>query len=334
MICDEKTGEVLETLEDKSETGKARPWKEKKNNTTKLAEAYAVFDEKKAERVKSCGTYLEFSSEVNGDKRTLTKSNFCHVRLCPMCGWRRSLKIFSQMTAIMDYAEKEKQYQYLFLTLTVKNCSGAELEDTIKKMMKAWDRFCKKKAVADTVLGWYRGLEVTHNLDKSNKDYDTYHPHFHVVLMVSKSYFQGKYYIKQEEWKEFWKSAMRLEYDPQVDVRKVKGNTAKAIAEIAKYTVKDNDYLIDEDFDLTVETVKILDKALARKRLVAFGGRFKDIHKLLNLDDAVDGDLVHVEAEEKSNDDEIRKIAYFWHVGYRQYIKKRDIITKKKPVFD
>lgn len=327
MIIDEKTGEVLEVLEDKSNSGRVRPWNEKKNNTEKLTEVYKLVDYKKSERLKHCGSYLEFKAEIDSDKMRLVGGQFCYVRLCPMCGWRRSLKIYSQMSTIMDYAKKEKEYQYLFLTLTVRNCRGADLDDTIRAMMKAWDRFCKKKIVKDTILGWYRGLEITHNLDKTSNAYDTYHPHFHVVLMVGKKYFKGKY-INQQEWKELWKSAMRLDYDPQVDVRKVKGNTAKAIAEIAKYTVKDNDYIIDDDLDLTVETVKILDKALARKRLVAFGGRFKEIHKLLNLDDAVDGDLIHVETEEKADDEEVRKIAYFWHVGYKKYIKHRENIIK------
>lgn len=323
MLYDEETGEVLEILDDTSGTGRDRPWKLKRENTEKLKIAYDVINPKKAERLEHCATYLEYEvSVVDPNKKRLRRGNFCKVRLCPMCAWRRSLKIYSQMSSIMAEAKKNEQYAYVFLTLTVKNCEGEELKTTIDNMMKAWNRFRGYKAIDDVVLGWYRGLEVTHNLDDKSESYDTYHPHFHVVLMVNKSYFTSRYYLKQADWQAYWRKAMRLDYDPQVDVRKVKGDKAKAVSEIAKYTVKDDDYIIDEDEDMMIKTVRLLDKALAGKRLVAFGGVFKDLHKQLNLDDIEDGDLVHVEADELNEQEETVQVAYMWHVGYKQYIKR------------
>ena len=49
--------------------------------------------------------------------------------------------------------------------------------------------FVNRKKVKNVVIGYFRGLEVTHNLDKNSNDYDTYHPHFNIILMVNKSYF-------------------------------------------------------------------------------------------------------------------------------------------------
>ena len=57
-----------------------------------------------------------------------------------------------------------------------------------------------------------------------------------------------------------------------VDVRKIKGDTAKAVAEATKYAAKSKDYIVLDDWDLTVETVRGLDKALHKRRLVGFGG--------------------------------------------------------------
>lgn len=102
MLYDEETGEVLEILDDTSGTGRDRPWKLKRENTEKLKIAYDVINPKKAERLEHCATYLEYEvSVVDPNKKRLRRGNFCKVRLCPMCAWRRSLKIYSQMSSIM-----------------------------------------------------------------------------------------------------------------------------------------------------------------------------------------------------------------------------------------
>ncbi|MTE28523.1 replication protein, partial [Winogradskyella sp. ZXX205] len=102
----------------------------------------------------------------------------------------------------------------------------------------------------------------------------------HVLLPVKKSYF-GKNYIKQTEWTSLWKKAMKLDYTPIVDIRRVKGKAKidaeqiendvreammeqKAVLEIYKYPVKDTDVVrgnkVTED---NLNTVFYLDDALA-----------------------------------------------------------------------
>jgi plasmid rolling circle replication initiator protein Rep len=165
-------------------------------------------------------------------------------------------------------------------------------------------------------------LEITHNTNPQSVSYDTYHPHFHCILAVNKTYFKNEEYIQKSDWTSFWRKAMRLDYDPVVDVRRVKGNTAKAVAEVSKYAVKDSDYIIPDDWQLTVDTVKLLDSVLSNRRLVAYGGKFKDWHRKLNLDDEVDGDLVHIDGD-VSVDPEVKElITYVWHTGYNQYFMK------------
>lgn len=87
----------------------------------------------------------------------------------------------------------------------------------------------------------------------------------------------------------------------QVDVRKVKAKAEKgkdsndiigAVCETTKYTVKNEDYILPNNWQLTLESVATLDKALANRRLVAFGGVMKEWHKKLNLDDEIDGKLI------------------------------------------
>lgn len=301
-----------QVLVDRSSSGRIRPWSVYKLANTYLSYAYSEVDDKKAERLRNCANTLTYRKE--GERMRLVHADFCRVRLCPVCQWRRSLKNYGQMQKIL--AAIEGQYKYIFLTLTVKNCSGSELSATIDKMMQAWNRFTGYKQVEEVVKGWYRGLEVTHNVTT-----DEYHPHFHVLLAVNNSYFTSRKYIKQEEFTELWKRALKAKYTPICDVRKVKGSDAKAIAEVAKYAVKPGDIINYDDWDLTVDTVKVLDEALAARRLVAFGGILKEWHKKLNLDDEESGDLLDIGHDDSiDTDDDAEEITFVWHTGYNQYI--------------
>lgn len=307
-----------EILTDKSATGRERPWREKKMANQLLALAYDKVNEKKASRLRDCGTFLAFNLREDGSKKLRTMSS-CHVRLCPLCAWRRSLKVHAHTVQILDVMQGE--YAYVFLTLTVRNCAGNQLASELDKLMAAWNRFVGYKAVKTAVKGWYRGLEVTHNVNPLSSSYDTFHPHFHCLLAVNKSYFTSRDYLKKSDWAQLWQRALHVDYEPVVDVRRVKGTTSAAVAEAAKYTVKDADYIRPDDWDLTVSTVKILDFALDGRRLVAYGGEMKEWHKKLNLDDEVDGDLINVGDDESKAALTDREVCYFWHTGYGQYIR-------------
>jgi plasmid rolling circle replication initiator protein Rep len=145
--------------------------------------------------------------------------------------------------------------------------------------------------------------------------------------MVNKSYFTDKdYYIAQSGWSNLWQSCLDVDYMPVVDVRafKIKGRkeVKKSIAETAKYTVKDNDYLIKGDEKTTDEIVKTLNFAMKSRRLIAFGGELRKIHKALNLDDIKDGDLVHVNDDEVELREDVDYVieSFKWNVGYKQYV--------------
>lgn len=314
-----------EFLFDYSSSGKRREWKEKKERADLLGDIYDIIEReyptmgyfsRKADRLRQCGRQLTFDVMADESKR-LSKALFCKIRLCPLCSWRRSLKIYSNMSSIMAEMKKAKKYRYMMLTLTVKNCKPNELNDTLNAMQKAFGKFRRLKPFK-VVEGWYRGLEVTHNIRMN-----TYHPHYHIILAVPNSYFTGRNYVKQEQWGLMWKESMQLDYNPIIDIRKIVGETCRAVSEVAKYTVKDTDYLNPEDLDMTVEAVQTLDKALANKRLVAYGGIMKQIHKELNLGDEVDGDLIHTDEDAIQEGLAVTQETYIWNTGYRNYLRFR-----------
>jgi len=351
---DTPKSEKVEILKDERE-GRHKPWRKHKLGTIELAESYQRLGIRKSYLVKDCGTVLEFKRFLSDGSMKLHQANFCKVRLCPMCAWRRSLKIFGQVSQVMDKALEEKDYRFIFLTLTCKNVEGEDLAGQLDDLFGAYSKMMRRRPIKRAIKGWFRALEVTHDTDRFitekryekgkkhyeklgikpgdvNPNFDTYHPHFHVVLMVTKSYFTNPdYYINHATWRKFWQESMQVDYEPQVNVKafqtKTKDQTAKSIAETAKYTVKSRDFIIRDqngevDEELTDSAVLILDQALSHRRLVAFGGELRRIHKELNLDDAIEGSL-----ENTDNDDEINAdLAYVlerynWNVGYNQYVQ-------------
>lgn len=285
--------------------------------------------EKKSYRIKECGTFLEYKVFKNQDKK-LHNANFCKVRLCPMCAWRRSLKIFGQVSQVMNIAKGETSNKFIFVTLTQRNVSGEDLKEEIDNLYKSFNRLMLRKKIKRMSLGWFRALEVTYN-SASN----TFHPHFHLVIMVKSYYEKNKnLYIDQAELTEMWKQSLKIDYTPIVHMEAVKikkGKTIEtAVAEIAKYTVKESDLIIKDqdgcfDLDQTDENIRILDDALAYRRLTAFGGQLKEIHNLLKLDDAENGDLVNTDqADIENNELEYIIEQYFWHVGFSNYVKIKE----------
>lgn len=321
--------EKLQVFEDTNKRGKPIDWRGKKLDTNELSKSYArigQFFKGKAERTGDCGDFLEFTKRKD-DSLALTRANFCKVRLCPMCSWRRSLKLFGQVSRVMDHAEENHNFRYLFLTLTVKNCYEEDFKETLDNMTKAFNKMTRRKKFKSAIKGYFRALEVTYNpID------DSYHPHFHIIFAVSTTYFKDQY-INQKEWGNLWKDCLNVDYDPIVDIRALKKNNKKEVSEVAKYTVKSDDFLIKEDGkineEITDKVVKTLDLGLHRKRLVSFGFIFKDIHKKLNLDDAEQGDLVNTDNEEIREDLTDTIIRVQWNIGFKNYFI-REIIESKE----
>ena len=311
-----------EFLQDVFQNGREAPWRAKKMSNEYLSIAYADVDLKKSQRLKDCSTQLVFKKFEDGSRKLHTM-NSCRVRLCPLCTWRRSLKTYANNKRIVDFIHSDqKKYAYCLLTLTMKNCKADELCKNVDRILYAFKLFAKSKPFLKVVKGWYRGLEITHNVDYLSKSYDTYHPHLHVILCVQPSYFNSRNYMSQQAWTDLWKRCLQVDYTPVVDVRKIKNvQDSKAVAEVSKYPVKDSEVIIFDDWDLTVSAVSALDKALANRRLIAYGGIFKDAKKSLMLEDEDTGNLVNIDGEISSPDENFVLEFFAWHTGYRQYLK-------------
>lgn len=249
--------------------------KKKKKNPKFSSYIEPLVSKKLTERIKECGDFLQMLSDLSLENSKLHKASFCGNRFCPMCSWRVACKDSLEISILMEHLRKEENKEFIFLTLTVPNVEGEELDSSIKKYNKAFKKLMERKEVESITKGYIRKLEVTYNADKTSKSYNTYHPHFHVVLAVNKSYFTDtKQYIKQDRWLNLWREATGDFSITQVDVRKAKANDYKEVYELAKYSAKDTDYLINR------EVFTVFYKALKGKQVLVFSGLFKDAHKM------------------------------------------------------
>lgn len=149
----------------------------KRKRSILLSESYdRIGFESKASRVADCGTSLEFAYTIDPDSGEVSEdgklhyANFCKDRLCPMCAWRRTYKIFGQVSRIME--ELGDKYEYLFLTLTVPSVPAESLTETISRLVGAWGNLIRQKPFKTAVWGFFRALEVTRNNDPKSKSYE------------------------------------------------------------------------------------------------------------------------------------------------------------------
>lgn len=315
-------------LSDKKHNGEERPWRLKKIANVGYSELLSILEFKKAERVSLCGDILEFN--VNDEGRLkLAKAWFCKSPLCPMCNWRKAMKNSVQTTKIVAEVVRQKpKARWLFLTLTVRNAiDGEHLDKSLREMSIGFNRLMKYKKVQKNMVGFMRSTEVT-----VNEINGSYNQHMHILLCVESTYFKNtENYIDQKQWTSLWQKAMKLDYVPTVHIETVKAKSKKkdadamrdAINETAKYSVKSSDYLTG-NLQNDLEVVKDLEQGLFRKRLIAYGGLLKTVHKQLNLDDVEDGNLVHVNDENNDESEKAYSIIALWNWRQENYFIKRE----------
>jgi len=316
--------ETDEILKDIRKNGKEFDWRGKKIKNVYYADLLRMLHFTKAERVNGCADELIFKVTDEGYLR-LHQVWFCKSKLCPLCNWRRSLKMSYQNAEIISKAIKQQpNARFLFLTLTVKNVyDGEELNETLSAMTKAFNRLMKYKAISKNLIGFMRATEVTVN-DTDN----SFHPHFHVLLMVKSTYFKdSNNYLSQDDWTGYWKKAMQIDYKPIVNIKAIKGKTKDkddvkgAVLETSKYPVKDSEYLTN-NLERDSFVVDHLETGLYRKRQIGYGLLFKEIRKKLQLDDVEDGDLQNVGADEEETSETAQMIFARWNNMRKNYFIK------------
>lgn len=325
LYCDLDTGEAVEGLRDDK-----FPWRQRKQRTMELATLYRTAKlGDKADKVVSCSTWLQYLATPD-DKRQLHHFNACKNRLCPVCNKRKAKRMAVQLLKVLEKVQSDhKGTQLIFLTLTVRNCTGDKLRETLDDLTGAWKKLIDRRPVKRAVRGWFRAIEITYN-----EDTDTYHPHIHAILVVENAYFfkNSPLYLTQPTWEKMWRECLKVDYNPRVDIRSTYGKGGKTrkakkergeVLEAAKYATKDSDFLNPRIAkEKAAEVVATYDAALRRKRLTAMGGWVKDAAKQLAVDVEDDSDLVHDTDGDGELTPETAELLedYGWHFGVSDHV--------------
>lgn len=327
LPIEKNTGEILTDINPR--TNKKNKWEQyKKSNQfiSKLLqehldkESNIVLSAKRVEDINQCADTLIFLQDKDGNRK-LEQSYFCKFRLCPVCNWRRSLKMFAQVSEITNYMMIDNpSVKFIFLTLTIKNPRDIDLSKTIDLLLDKVQFIYNKsrkikelKNFKNNLIGGLRALEITYN----KKD-DTYHPHLHLLLAVEPEYF-SRNYISQEKFTEVWQKILGIDYTPIVYVQKINKTTPKDIAEVAKYPIKSFELQI-LPHDTAMRVLFYLMNASYNRRFVSFFGEFKKIRAMLQLDDVESGDLIKTSEDDIANFNAVAKVMFTYRADVGMYI--------------
>ncbi|HAF4757439.1 protein rep [Salmonella enterica] len=296
------------------------------------------FFRRRGERMCQCSERLLFAQKVAKDtgelKLALRNGNFCHTPFCPVCGRRRSLRWIRRLwEALPKLLDEYPSARWLFLTLTVKNPPVNDTRDALKAMNAAWQRLIQRKALSP-VMGWLRATEITYGQVPGHC-----HPHFHCLLMVPPSWFSGKSYVAHERWVQLWKSCLRADYDPGVDIRVVryKKDLPEGLtpAEITRLSLESG---VIETLKYAVKTAEIVNDpewflALARQtyglRMIATGGAMKGVLKEDKTE--TDEDLIYADdVKPDSFEEEAFWLAFDWQKQSKRYTRNPGADRKPK----
>lgn len=236
-----------------------------------------ISSEKKIESICECGTILRFTKyqhvETGDLMRDLTGANFCRFKFCPMCEWRKARKVCNEVLGkVQSVSNLHNGVAFLFLTLTIKNPQMSDLRQTLKHMSQAFQRFQQTKPFRRAVLGYVRAVEYVGDQTQSGEA----HPHFHCLLVVRRSYFKKADYLTKDQWSQMWQNALRVDYEPMINIQKIKAKGTlsalqSACLEVIKYSVSfaDMSRMNTDDLQVLIDQTKGL-------RQYALGGEVKD----------------------------------------------------------
>src|SRR5699024_391412 len=163
----------------------------------------------------------------------------------------KNLVGFMRATEVTINNKDNSYNQHMHVLVCVEPTYFKNTENYVNQ--KQWIQFWKKAMKLDYDPNVKVKMNRPKNKYKSNiKSENIYNQHMHVLVCVKQTYFKNtENYVNQKQWIQFWKKAMKLDYDPNVKVQmirpknKYKSDIQSAIDETAKYPVKDTDFMTD-----------------------------------------------------------------------------------------
>lgn len=213
----------------------------------------------KAQNIANCGTWLNFRQyHDENNTRTLHSANFCKSPLCPMCAWRKALKLTRQVGNAILLSDK----RYIYHVVMASDNTMQLTKDIITRFKSNATRFIKKYLSDEYAIA----LEITYNEAKG------FHPHVHAIVTSDAFIKVSAEYIKHM-------ATMWASYNKSVHAQNtffITGITdrEKASRELTKYILKYEGIDVAKD----KEAIKDIARATAGlKKIQSAGQLLKDI---------------------------------------------------------
>ncbi|WP_019423455.1 protein rep [Paenibacillus sp. OSY-SE] len=222
-----------------------------------------------------------------------------------LVSWKRSLQLAYFNHYMITKVNKEKQVNWLIVELGLDNVTEEHINQELNNMLIGFNRLFKYKSIKEATLGYFRMLDIV-------KSGDSYYPRIHILLPTIKSYFQGRYYIKYDNWASLWSKALDIENNLFVKVKAVnsKGDDRAIIMKMKKGLS-----LFDEAAESKLSAEK--NTHIASRRLIGYSRLLKDVMDQFEIDNSFDLDMDTLYTE-----DSIANCAFEsmleWHPGLRE----------------
>lgn len=214
--------------------------------------SHSVLISRLSANIRSCANYLVFHNYYTVDQVKLAKVSTCKKHLlCPFCARARAAKnVQKYMERFHVLMEENPKLVPALLTLTVRN--GDDLRERFNHLQKSWKKYQEKRRdyfkkgrgfnELCKVAGAVFSYETT-----VNQDTGEWHPHLHVVVLLSE-------YLDIKKLSQEWES---ITGDSRiVDIRRLQatedGSMADAFCEVFKYAMKFSELELDENYEAYV----------------------------------------------------------------------------------
>jgi plasmid rolling circle replication initiator protein Rep len=273
----------------------------------------------KLDRLKECGNFIKFQSSEDKTKFILAGGNFCNNRFCPFCSWLKAKRTAFELLELIKVVEYKEKFAFLFITLTVPNVPKESLREEIENFNISFNRLWKTKEFKAFNKGFIRKLEITYNEERND-----YHPHFHLVVAVNKSYFTSRDYMSKRRLLELWQRATRNPNITQVDIKPCRMDTVKQVMELATYSAKQGElYSSKEVFDGFYE-------GLFRKKLLVYNGIFKEYKKKIEVGEVNPAEVIELN---QILEEATREICLMWEKSSYLLADERELPEEQRKKF-
>ena len=273
----------------------------------------------KLDRLKECGNFIKFQSSEDKTKFMLSGGNFCNNRFCPFCSWLKAKRTAFELLELIKVVEYTEKFAFLFITLTAPNVPKEKLREEIEEFNVSFKRLFQTKEFKVFNKGLIRKLEITYNEER-----DDYHPHFHLVVAVNKSYFTSRNYMSKKRLLELWQRAKRDTSITQVDIKPCRMDTVKQVMELATYSAKQGDlYKSKEIFDGFYE-------GLFRKKLLVYNGIFKEYKKKIEVGEIDPAEVIELN---QLLEEATKEFYLQWEKENYLLVDERDIPQERRKKF-